>query len=70
MSFVVKNDLQQGDKYRGGYASSPVFNSDEIREATSTFENYIGGTFLIIFLVFFTFLVVIAITMLLMCYAR
>jgi hypothetical protein len=67
MSYVVQTG---GDKYRGGYASSPVFDADELREASSTFENYIGGTFLIIFLVFFTFFFVFLVTLLLMCYAR
>ena len=38
--------------------------------ATSTFQNYVGGTVLIVFLIFFTFLFLSGLTFMLMCYAR
>ena len=68
MSYVT----QTGDeKYRGGYgSSSSSLNPDELRVATSTFDNYISGTVLLVFLIFFVFLFVSGITVFLMCYAR
>ena len=67
MSYVT----QTGDeKYRGGYGSSSSFNPDELRVATSTFDNYISGTVLLVFLIFFVFLFISGIAVFLMCYAR
>ena len=40
MSYVTDTG---GEKYRGGYGSSATFDPDELRVATSTFENYITG---------------------------
>ena len=67
MSYVV-----QGDKnYRGGYASSKnYFGSEELRVATSTFENYVEGTILLTAIVFFVFLFLIGVSFFLMCFAR
>ncbi len=67
MSYVTNTG---GDKYRGGYATSTSFSSEELRVATSTFENYISGTVLIVVLIFFTFLFITALTFMLMCYSR
>ncbi len=67
MSYVVDN---AGDRYRGGYASSSNFVPEELRVATSTFENYIGGTVLIVVAIFGAFLALSAFVFLLMCYAR
>lgn len=66
MSYVVDD---AGDKYRGGYASSG-FNPDEVRVQSSTFENYVGGTVLLVFVIFFVFLFISMATFMLMCYAR
>ena len=70
MSYFVNNGEE---RYRGGYATSGgsnSFDSDEVRVATSTFENYVSGTVMLVFLVFFTFLILSMLTMFLMCYAR
>ncbi len=67
MSHIVDN---YGDNYRGGYATSSSFDPDELRVATSTFENYVSGTVLLVFLVFFVFLFLSGMTFMLMCYAR
>ena len=67
MSYVTDTG---GEKYRGGYGSSSSFNPDELRVATSTFDNYISGTVLLVFLIFFVFLFIAALTIFLMCYAR
>jgi len=63
-------DRQAGTNYRGGYATSSSFDPDDLRVATSTFQNYVGGTVLIVFLIFFTFLFLSGLTFMLMCYAR
>ena len=51
-------------------AISSSFDPDDLRVATSTFQNYVGGTVLIVFLIFFTFLFLSGLTFMLMCYAR
>jgi len=63
-------DRQAGTNYRGGYATSSSFDPDDLRVQTSTFQNYVGGTVLIVFLIFFTFLFLSGLTFMLMCYAR
>ncbi len=68
MSYVVNTG--GGDRYRGGYASGPGLKPDELRVATSTFENYIEGTIALVFLVLACFLFLTFLSFLLMCYAR
>jgi hypothetical protein len=67
MSYVSEG---LGSNYRGGYATSGSFDHDDLRVATSTFQNYVGGTVLLVFLVFFVFIILSGITFLLMSYAR
>ena len=68
MSYVVEN---AGDRYRGGYASSSNKGvPDALRVATSTFENYIGGTVIIVFSIFAVLLALSVLVFMLMCYAR
>ncbi len=68
MSYVVNTG--GGDRYQGGYASGPVPNPDELRVATSTFENYIEGTIALVFIVLACFLILTCLTFMLMGYAR
>jgi len=45
-----------GDKYRGGYSSSGgISSSEELKTASSTFENYVGGTILLVVFKIFDF---------------
>jgi hypothetical protein len=60
-----------GDHYRGGYSTSGgSFITEELREASSTFANYISGTIYLTFLIFFSFMLLSAMTLILMGYAR
>ncbi len=68
MSYVTNTG--DGEKYRGGYSSGPSLKPDELRVATSTFENYIEGTVALVFMVFACFLFLTLLTFMLMCYAR
>ena len=52
------------------FVLSSSFDPDDLRVQTSTFQNYVGGTVLIVFLIFFTFLFLSGLTFMLMCYAR
>jgi hypothetical protein len=45
-----------GDKYRGGYSTSGgISSSEELKIASSTFENYVSGTILLVFFCTFSF---------------
>lgn len=55
---------------RGGYTTGLLPSLEDLKNASSTFENYISGTILIVFCVFFTFLFISAMTLILMGYAR
>ena len=66
MSHIVDD---YGQNYRGGYATSS-FDPDDLRVQTSTFQNYVSGTVLLVFLIFFVFLFLSGMTFMLMCYAR
>jgi len=60
-----------GDNYRGGYSTSGgSFITDELREASSTFANYISGTIYLTFLIFLAFMLLSIMTLTLMGYAR
>ena len=60
-----------GDNYRGGYSTSGgSFITEELREASSTFANYISGTIYLTFLIFFSFMLLSIMTLILMGYAR
>ena len=59
-----------GDNYRGGYSTSGGTTSDELREASSTFANYISGTIYLTFLIFIAFMLLSIMTLILMGYAR
>ena len=60
-----------GDTYRGGYSTSGgSFITDELREASSTFANYISGTIYLTFLIFLAFMLLSLMTLTLMGYAR
>lgn len=66
----MSNNLQSGDNYRGGYASSSGLPLEELRVATSTFENYVSGTVVLVFMLFFVFILLSIMTLTLMGYAR
>ena len=60
------------DNYRGGYnrGGSELGDTLIIREQASTFENYVGGTVQLVFMIFFVFVLISMMTFSLMGYAR
>ena len=50
--------------------STGTFTTDELREASSTFANYISGTIYLTFLIFLSFMLLSIMTLILMGYSR
>lgn len=55
---------------RGGYNTGLLPDPEDLKLATSTFENYVSGTVIVVFSIFFTFLFISLTAMILMSYAR
>ena len=52
------------------FSTGTFSSSDELREASSTFANYISGTIYLTFLIFLSFMLVSIMTHIIMGYAR
>ena len=63
-------DTDWGTGYRGGYGGSDVKIELGIRDATSTFINYVSGTVQLVFMIAFVFMFISLLTLCLMIYAR
>jgi len=65
-------DTNWGEGYRGGYGGGVSLQDIEggIRDATSTFINYVSGTVQLVFMIAFVFMFISILTLCLMIYAR